>query len=199
MLTGLYWPGDSVLHRAPAGLKLALLAVLLIPVSGWPTWPLVAGAAALVACGYVAAGVGLRRIAVELWPLRWFVVVLVPYQLWAVGLSRALLVVLSLLAAVAAASLVTLTTRLSALMAVVVALARPLRVIGVDPARVALVVSLAIRAIPVITSFVEQVRAARRARGIERDVRTLLTPVVVRSVRYADRVGDALAARGLDD
>ena len=49
-MIGLYVPGDSPLHRARAGVKLAVLAVLLLVVSLVPSpWVLGAGLALLVA------------------------------------------------------------------------------------------------------------------------------------------------------
>jgi biotin transport system permease protein len=34
---------------------------------------------------------------------------------------------------------------------------------------------------------------------MERSVRAYVTPVVIRTVGYAERLGDALVARGVDD
>ena len=75
-------------------------------------------------------------------------------------------------------------------------LLQPARRIGVDPDRVALLLALTIRAVPVIAATLQEARDARRARGLERSTRALVTPVVVRTIRHADRVGEALAARG---
>jgi biotin transport system permease protein len=61
------------------------------------------------------------------------------------------------------------------------------------------VLALTIRAVPVLTATFEQARDARRARGLERSARALLVPLVVRTVRHADQLGEALVARGVDD
>nr|WP_284287061.1 energy-coupling factor transporter transmembrane component T [Angustibacter aerolatus] len=58
---------------------------------------------------------------------------------------------------------------------------------------------LTVRAVPVVAGLLDDVRDARRARGLERSPRALLVPLVVRTVRYADRLGEALVARGVDD
>ncbi|HEX2361852.1 MAG TPA: energy-coupling factor transporter transmembrane component T, partial [Jiangellaceae bacterium] len=65
--------------------------------------------------------------------------------------------------------------------------------------RVALVLALAIRAVPVVAGLASEVRDAQRARGIAADPRSFAVPFVVRSLRHADALGEALAARGLDD
>ncbi|HET7414781.1 MAG TPA: hypothetical protein VFI97_03695, partial [Arthrobacter sp.] len=43
------------------------------------------------------------------------------------------------------------------------------------------------------------VRDAAKARGLERNPRALLVPVVINAVAYAKQTGDALAARGLGE
>ncbi|GMA18272.1 energy-coupling factor transporter transmembrane protein EcfT [Arsenicicoccus piscis] len=199
MLTGTYVPGRSLVHRATPGLKLVLLAVFLVPISIWQT-PLLAGvSAAVVLVGFAVARIPLRYLLAELKPLRWFLAVLVPYQWWALGLEAALQLLVGLVISVAAASLVTLSTRVSDLLDTVQRGLQPLRRLGVDPDKVALTVSLALRAIPVVRDLLHQTLEARRARGLERSPRALATPLVIRTVRHAERVGEALAARGYDD
>ena len=202
MLTGTYVGGDSCLHRAPPGLKVAVLAVLmvlLVALGG----PAMTGAAALLVAGWYALARIPARIAVaQLWPLRWFMLMLIAFQLWSAGWVSAVVVSANLAVAVAAASLVTLTTRVEDMRdAVTRALVRLRRVgfRGVDPERAGLLIALTIRSIPVIVALSETARQARVARGLERSVRAFVTPLVVRTVRHADRVGEALMARGVDD
>jgi biotin transport system permease protein len=196
---GLYLPGASALHRCPAGVKLAGLAVLVSVLVAVRTPTAVLVAALLVAALLVLARVPARAVAAQLWPLRWVVLALVPFQWWTGGWRAAVVVVGTLLVAVAAAAVVTLTTRVSAMLDALSALLRPLRRLGVDPERVALVLALTIRAVPVLAATAAEVRDARRARCLERSPRALLVPLVVRTVRHADRLGEALAARGVDD
>jgi biotin transport system permease protein len=198
-VSGLYRPGASVLHRAPAGAKLAVLAaftgVLVLARS-----PLAVGVAAVLCLlGYAVAGWSPAVALQQVHPLRWLVLVLVPFQLWTAGGSAAVVVVGTLLVAVAAACLLTLTTRVSDLLDTLVRLLAPLRLVGVDPDRAGLTLALAVRSVPVIGAAAREVGEARRARGLERSVRALAVPLVVRTVRHAERTGDALAARGVDD
>jgi biotin transport system permease protein len=55
---------------------------------------------------------------------------------------------------------------------------------------------LTITMIPVVASFAHEVRDAQRARGVRLGIRGVV-PLLVRTLRHADDVGDALAARGL--
>ncbi|WP_197481036.1 energy-coupling factor transporter transmembrane component T, partial [Rhodococcus sp. EPR-157] len=74
-----------------------------------------------------------------------------------------------------------------------------LRRFGVDPDRVGLMLALAIRCIPILATIVHEVSEARKARGLQWSMTALATPVLVRALRTADAMGDALIARGVDD
>ena len=199
MLTSTYQPGTSLLHRSGAGVKLLGLLVFSTLLVALQSPVVVLAGALLVATLYGIAGFGARTLVGQVWPLRWFVLFLVPFQWWTAGWRAVVVVVGTLVVAVVGAALVSLTTRVTDLLDVITRLLQPARRIGVDPDRVALLLALTIRAVPVIAATLQEARDARRARGLERSTRALVTPVVVRTIRHADRVGDALAARGIDD
>ena len=199
MLTGTYRPGTSPLHRTTAWAKLAGVLVF-TTVLVWVRTPAAVAVGALaLALGYAVARLRPRDLLAQVWPLRYVVVLLAAFQVWTAGWSRAVAVVGVLVVAVAAAGLVTLTTKVTDMLDALVAALRPLRVVGVDPERAGLVLALAVRAVPVLLRTYDETREARRARGAERSARALVTPLVVRTVRHAHQVGDALAARGVDD
>ncbi len=194
-----YRAGSSALHRSPAWLKLLALAALELPLAGARSPYVLAVVATLTALGYLCAGFGPRVLLGQLWPLRWVVVLLVPFQWWLVGPARALVLVGTLLVAVAAAALLSLTTRLDDLLDLFTAALRPFARLGVDPDRVALLLALTVRSVSVLQGLARDAADARRARGLEHSPRALLVPLVVRTVRHALTTGDALVARGVDD
>lgn len=198
-MIGLYRPGSSPLHRAPAGAKLAALAVVTSLLVALRSPAAVAAGALLVAALAALARLPAGTLGAQLRPLLWVVIALVPLQLLLGGWRAAVVVVGTLLVAVAGAAVVTLTTRVSDLLDALLVVLRPLRHIGIDPERVGLVLALAIRSVPVLAATFTEVAEARRARGLERSARALLVPFVVRTVRHADRLGEALTARGVDD
>lgn len=198
-MIGLYRPGSTPIHRAGAGRKLLMLLVGTTALVLVRTPSAVAVGAAVVVGASAVAVLPPALMWQQLRPLRWFVLALVPLQLWAGGWRAAVVSVGTLLVTVTAAAVVTLTTRVTAILDVIEHLTTPLRRFGVDPERIALVLALAIRAVPVLASTLDEVRDARRARGLERSPRALLVPLVVRTLRHADRLGEALAARGVDD
>jgi biotin transport system permease protein len=154
-------------------------------------------AAAIVVALYATARFGPRVLWEQIRPLRWFVVVLAPVQWWLLGPVGAFVTIGTLVIVVAAAGVVTLTTRTEDLLDVIERALRPLP--RVDSERIGLVLILTIRAIPVLAQFAGEVQQARRARGLERSVRAFAVPLVLRTIGHADRLGDALIARGIDD
>lgn len=198
-MIGLYVPGDSLLHRAPAGAKLLLLALGLSAFTLFAGPWAVAVALAVEMVAAAAARLPAAAVLAQLRPLWWLVVLVGAVQVWTAGWRAAVVVCGSIVVAVLGAGLVTLTTRTDDLIDTLVRALNPLRRWGIHPERVALVLTLAIRAVPVLTGIATEVQQARAARGAQRSVRAFAVPFVIRSVRYADRLGEALVARGVDD
>jgi biotin transport system permease protein len=94
---------------------------------------------------------------------------------------------------------VTLTTTTTDLVDTLVGGLRPLRRFGVDTERAGLLVALSIRSVPVVVGIAEEVRDAQRARGLTSSPRAYAVPLIIRSLRHADELGEALVARGADD
>jgi len=196
---GTYRPGTSLLHRLPAGAKLVGLAVASAAVLLLSSPVVVGGVVVGVGALYALAGVGGRAAWEQVRPLRVVVPVLLAVQWLALGPVPAVVLTTRLVALVALAGLVLLTTRTSAVLAAIERGLAPLHRLGVDVDRAALVLSLAVRCVPVVAALAQRVRDACRARGREHDVRAYAVPLVVGALRQADALGDALRARGLDD
>ncbi len=198
-MIGLYQPGTSALHRIPAGWKLVgMFAALIGVVTLHRPWQFVAAALVVVA-GFAVAGIPARLIWRQLRPLRWLLSFIAVAQVVLAGPVVALMVCGTLLISVSVAALVTLTTRVSDMLDASQRALRPLRRFGVDPDRAGLVLAMTIRCIPLLTGIVDDVAQARKARGLGFSIRALVAPTVVRALRSADAMGDALIARGVDD
>jgi biotin transport system permease protein len=196
---GLYSPGTSVLHRLPAGAKLLLLLAAAVA-THWLDRPWrVAVALSLTLCLYGAARIPVSLLVAQVRPLWLLAVVLGAFQWWVNGWRTAVDVVGVLAVLVLLAALVTLTTRTTAMVDTVVRVCRPLRFLGVDPERLGLLLALGIRSVPVVVGLARQVREAQLARGLGTSPTAFAVPLVVRSLRRADALGEALAARGVDD
>ncbi|NIH80106.1 energy-coupling factor transporter transmembrane component T family protein [Amycolatopsis viridis] len=194
-----YEPGTSPVHRAPAGVKFGLLLVLaaVVFVLRSPLWLGVLSGAALA--GYVLARVSWRRCRGLLRSAGLLVVVVFALQWWLLGLEPAVVVCLRIVAALAAANLVTITTRVADLIAAIERGLGPLRRFGVRPERLGLLAGLTLQAVAALTAIAGEVREAAKARGADRSVVAFTVPFLVRTLRHADELGEALAARGEGD
>jgi biotin transport system permease protein len=192
----LYVPGTSIVHRLGAGTKLTILAVAGLALSVAPpnSWA-VAAALAGVSALYALARLPWRVLIGEAWRLRWLVIVLGGVLLVFAGPLAAWTSTGRVIALVLLASLLTLTTRMGEVMDVLRRLLAPARRVGIDPESVTMTIALTVTMIPVVAGFAAQVREAQRARGVRSGLRGMV-PLMVRTLRHADEVGDALAARG---
>ena len=187
------------MHRTGAGVKLLLL--LCAGVASWfvrEPWQ-VGVAAGVVVAAWTAARLPLRLLAHQSRPLLWILLAVGGFQLVVGGWERAVVVCGVVLCLVLLAALVTLTTRTTALVDTVVRALGPLRRLGVDPERIGLLLALAVRSVPVVATIAGEVRDAQRARGLTASPRAYAVPLIIRSLRHADQLGEALVARGLDD
>lgn len=198
-LLGAYRPGDTWLHRLGAGTKLLALfaaGILLVLSRGW-----VSGVTALVVATAVLASSGapLTLTARALRGLAILTALLGAFHVWQNGWPRAVEVVGELFALILLATAMTVTTPVDEILDTVTRALGPLRRFGVDPGRVGLAFSLMLRAIPTTLAVAEETRDAAVARGLQRDPRARLTPLVIRVVAHARETGDALHARGIGD
>lgn len=184
-------------HRLPAGLKLAALActtILLLPVTNFTVvGGVVAGALLLLA----SLGTQALRRGLDL--LRPVLLILVVIVLWHTALGNplaGLLIGMRIVALVTLANAVTMTTRMDDLIAVLTRLLGPLRIIALSPAIFALAVALTVRWIPVLMGKGVLLRMAWRARSPRHPALQTLFPLALTALDDADRVADALRARG---
>lgn len=216
-MISLYIAGDSLLHRCPAGLKLALFALWALGLTLGPAlWPgLGSGVAALsvavaVSAYVVAFGVGrgVRMLLGDLRALWLFYAVLLAFQWVVLGPVAAIASVGRVLGLVLAAQIVTRTTRIAAMVAVAEAVLTPLmRVpllgpalnrVGIRPERVGLAMGLVLSSIGHLRALAVQIRHAQASRGVRMTPWAWVLPLLVLAFKHADDVGDALAARGID-
>jgi biotin transport system permease protein len=198
-IIGLYSPGQSVLHRLSAGWKmLGLLLAMVGLVAISQPWQLGMGVL-VVTLGFAIARIPGRLVWRQLRPLRWLLLVVAAFQVVFAGWQAAVMVCGGLVIAFGLSTLLTLTTTVTEMLDLSARLLRPLSRFGVDPDRVGLVLAMTIRCIPLLTGIVDEASQARKARGLGFSAMALVVPVVVRALRSADAMGEALIARGADD
>ena len=190
-------PVEIWAHRLAAGPKLAAMALATTGLFALNT-PLPLALAGLGTMLLYATG-GLRFASIglallrPLWP---FVLIVGLWHLYTDERQAGAVVLLRMGTAVALANFVTMTTRLSDMLAVFQQLLRPLQPLGLSPQRVALAMALVIRFIPVMLDRLAQISESWRARSPRRPRWRVLVPATLAALDDADRVAEALRARG---
>lgn len=197
---GFYVPGNSLIHRTPPAWKFAVLILYILGTAIFIKTPLVAVLVLLFpVAGYLIARIPLGVAISQLWPPLPILAVLGLFQWWQRGAETALSMVLVIFAAIMAATLLTLTTTIPAIMDAIDKLLAPLARFGIPVESISLAISLTIRLIPLQLATVQEVLNARKARGASFSIRAFGTPVLIRSMRRAQGIGEALQARGVGD
>ena len=194
-MTGVYCPGTSLIHRLPAGVKLLLLCAMGIVLFHLPDWRALLAVLIAVVLLYPLAHLPLSRLFRQLYALAGLLTLLAVFQWWAQGWQTAIATSARLAALLLLANLIALTARTTAIIDALTHMLSGLRFIGVNPARVSLAISLALRFLPVIIDITHEVRAAQKARGLEFSLLATAVPVIVRTLKMADDIADAIDAR----
>src|SRR5699024_3620885 len=126
-MLSLYYPADSIVHRAPTWLKLILLAcgsiaLFFLPESYWSVLIILAPL-----LGYLIAGLPPRIIGTDLYRMSWLLVFLLITQLIFNEPQVAATVIARLIAIILGAQLFTRTTKIEDLISTVEHLTTPLR------------------------------------------------------------------------
>ena len=219
---GHYLPAASPVHRLDARVKVVCLTCLLVSTFAVGSPLQLALAAALVGALVAATRLPVRPVLATVRPIVPFALVIAVFNLFAMrggdallelgplavtthGLWAAALYALRLLIAVTVGAVLLLTTTPTALTDAFESLLSPLARLGVPAHEVAMVLSLALRFVPVLADETQSVMDAQAARGGSFDeggpaarVRALgavLVPVFAGALRHAQNLSRALDAR----
>lgn len=195
----LYIPGQSILHRLPAGMKLSVFAASAVLLSLYADVPATAAAAAAAIAGTWLAAIPISSVLRQLRPLALAAPLIFLSQAWLSGPVQALVVTGSLISTFALAAIVTATTRVTEIIECLEKLLTPLAKIGFRPERTAVLLALTLRCLPLIQELVSEITEARTARNARGSILSLAGPAVIRALRTADSLAESLAARGFDD
>jgi biotin transport system permease protein len=197
-MLSLYVPGDSVVHRVPAALKLFVLVIGSMALFVISNIPLHVAELLVIAVLFQVARLSWKD---TLRQLRTALIFMVPIFLfhafltdWILGLETILRILVLLLLAI----LITLTTKVSDMMDVLEWATLPLKPLGVNPSKVSMMLSMVIRFIPMMMREAQEILEAQRARGLERNAIALLMPLLIKTLKMADDLSEAIEARAYD-
>lgn len=186
------------LHRVPAGVKLAVLAVAGAAVFLIDDPRVLAGFVGFALALPVLAWLPAKPLLKQAFPAAVLIAALAAFHLALGDADSAFLVAARLSTVILLAVALTLTTRVSAMVEALECALTPLKFVGVSPAKAGFTLSLAIRFVPVLFAIVAEIREAQRARGLEGSVFAVVLPLLVRTLRMADDLAEAIAARAYD-
>ncbi|MGI5979296.1 MAG: energy-coupling factor transporter transmembrane component T family protein [Oscillospiraceae bacterium] len=223
--TGMYLPGNSLLHRLDPRVKLlAFLGLFLAVVAAkTPTGYCAALAAAVLAVALsglpfktALGGVGAMFpffLVIFLMNLCFFSSDGAWFSVWIVhpspaGMTQGAHVVLNVVVVLMLSNVLNCTTSPMALTGALEDLFSPLRFVGVPTARVAMILSVAVQFIPVLYEEAESVRRVQTARSASFEshklsekaaaVLPLAVPIFLAAFRRADELSLAMESRGYD-
>lgn len=197
MLTDLYVFGESPVHRARPAVKILMLAALCTALFVFEGWAFLLLAAALVTAGFGAAGLRPVHALGALKPALWILAAIFAAQVYLNDLALAGFVVGRFAVMILAATLVTLTTTSAEFVDGIHSVLRHAPA-WVPKARIALAISLCFRFIPLVRTVLTEIRQAQHARGLGRNPLAVLVPLIVRTLKTADEVSQAIYARSFD-
>lgn len=197
---GVYVNRQSPIHRIPALAKFGLLFVFVLTgalLSRTPGYALIF--IALAGLGYLIARIPPAIALHQLWPPLPLLIILGGYLWWQSGWQVAASTIGSIYSAIMAATLLTLTTTHTEMLEAVDRILAPLGKLGLPVDTISLAISMTLRLIPLQLATVHEVLDARKARGAGFSIVAFGVPVLVRSLRRATMLSDALIARGVGD
>jgi len=185
----------SFLHRITAGYKfLSLFCIsLLLFLAG--TLPVIITAFILTTGLYKAAHQPLKQIWQQVRPIRWLLLFLAVFQLFYNSWYETSVTIGRIVTLLLLAGLIMLTTTTAAIMASFERIFQFLRPLGVNPAQIALVLSLTLRFIPMLAQISREVRKAQQARGLEHSLTAIAVPVLIRTLKMSGDISVAIEAR----
>ena len=222
MTLGQFLPGDSPVHRLDPRTKILLMVAYIVLVFLVGRLPVFLLPAAFVVGVVLLARVPLRYLGSSVRPIRWLLVfmfiinlfftqgrtVLVEWWIFRItqeSLRQAVFITLRLLLLVMGTSLLTLTTSPIVLTDGLERLLKPLAVFRFPAHELAMMMTIALRFIPLLMEEVERIQKAQMARGADftsgnlivraRSMIPILVPLFVSAFRRADELAMAMESR----
>ncbi|EJF86909.1 hypothetical protein MCY_00559 [Bartonella rattimassiliensis 15908] len=197
-MIGLYIPKDTIIHRLSPRVKLLFLTLcgtFIIMVSSIALLGLFL---LFVILFYRVAKVSFKTVIKQFQSMWLLLVLLFMFQIifgsWLTGVE----VILHLVILFSLSSLISFTTKVSDMVNAIEAWLQPFRCFGINPSKVSMVISMAIRFIPLLSEKFNEVHEAQKARGLNTNFVALTIPLIIRTIRMASDVAEALEARSYD-
>jgi len=194
----IYEHGESFLHQLSAGKKLLMVAFAGTALFFVDSAATLLFSAIVVMALIPAAGISAIAVYRQLIPLFWLLFFVFVAHVVFVSLSDAFVVSLRLITLFVLAILFTLTTRVTDITDAIIRILQPLGRFGFPVKQLGLMLSLTLRYIPLLYQQFLELREAQQARCCKAGTLSLMVPLLVKSLKLGDELGEALDARGYD-
>ena len=218
---GQYVKGDSILHRLDPRTKIFGMLAIMVALFFVNNWIGLVYAAVVVFAVLFASQVPLKFYIRGVKPLRWILLFTAAIQIfltpgeiiwqWGIlhitaeGVRLAIFMCVRLVLLVMTTSVLTLTTTPIVLTDAVANLPSPYQRIGVPPHELAMMMTIALRFIPLLADETEKIMAAQKARGAAFDegglmdraraLLPILVPLFLSAINRASELAMAMEAR----
>lgn len=218
---GQYFPGDSLLHRMDARVKIILLFFYIVGIFVFDSNLCYALNTALAVLLVFLSGVSPRMVLKSIKPLWWILILTFVIQLFTVpgevllnvwvfnityeGLLKGFLISLRLVLLIGVSSLLMLTTSPLMLTDALEYLFRPLKRFGFPAHELAMMMTIALRFIPTLMEETDKIIKAQQSRGSDigdgnflakaKSMVPILVPLFISAFRRADDLAMAMEAR----
>ena len=189
--------GSSWAHQARVGFKMLALAVISIILFFVTSWIALMAILLGVIILYLLISREVLLIGLSLMrPLLWVVCLILAFHVFRGEFIARIVVCWPLIILVALANFVTLTSRLTDMIELFLWLLSPLKRIGIQVGPIGLALGMVMRFTPVLIKRAGQLSESWRARGLKQTNWRIILPLFITVVDDADRVAEALRARG---
>ena len=218
---GQYFPGDSLLHRMDARVKIILLFFYIVGIFLFDNNICYGLNTALAVLLVFLSGVSPRMVLKSIKPLWWILILTFVIQLFTVpgevlaklwifnityeGLVKGFLISLRLVLLIGVSSLLMLTTSPLMLTDALESLFRPLKPFGFPAHELAMMMTIALRFIPTLMEETDKIIKAQKSRGSDigegnflakvKSMIPILVPLFISAFRRADDLAMAMEAR----
>lgn len=218
---GQYFPGDSLLHRMDARVKIILLFFYIVGIFLFDNNICYGLNTALAILLVFLSGVSPRMVLKSIKPLWWILILTFVIQLFTVpgevlaklwifnityeGLIKGFLISLRLVLLIGVSSLLMLTTSPLMLTDALESLFRPLKRFGFPAHELAMMMTIALRFIPTLMEETDKIIKAQKSRGSDigegnflakvKSMIPILVPLFISAFRRADDLAMAMEAR----
>ena len=218
---GQYFPGDSLLHRMDARVKIILLFFYIMGIFLFDNNMCYGLNTALAILLVFLSGVSPRMVLKSIKPLWWILILTFVIQLFTVpgevlmklwifnityeGLIKGFLISLRLVLLIGVSSLLMLTTSPLMLTDALESLFRPFKCFGFPAHELAMMMTIALRFIPTLMEETDKIIKAQKSRGSDigegnflakvKSMIPILVPLFISAFRRADDLAMAMEAR----